>query len=111
MADFRGDQAAGLRRLFGRPQLRVVTFVAGSVGVGKSVAVANLAASLAALGREVLVVDENAKVNVAAYFGAVARYDLQQVIDRQKMLSEVIVSVAKGVRSCRRPGWSVSWPA
>jgi len=98
VADFRGDQAAGLRRLFGRPQLRVVTFVAGSVGVGKSVAVANLAASLAALGREVLVVDENAKVNVAAYFGAVARYDLQQVIDRQQMLSEVIVSVAKGVR-------------
>ncbi|HRD93055.1 AAA family ATPase [Accumulibacter sp.] len=98
MADFRGDQAAGLRRLFGRPQLRVVTFVAGSVGVGKSVAVANLAAALARQGRDVLVVDENTGDNVAAYFGARARHDLQQVIDREKALSEVIVPVAPGVR-------------
>ncbi|WP_291994518.1 AAA family ATPase [Candidatus Accumulibacter sp. ACC003] len=98
MADFRGDQAAGLRRLFGRPQLRVVTFVAGGVGVGKSVVVANVAAALARQGRDVLVVDENTGDNVAAYFGAPAHYDLQQVIDRKKSLAEVIVAVAPAVR-------------
>jgi MinD-like ATPase involved in chromosome partitioning or flagellar assembly len=32
VADFHGDQAAGLRRLLGRPQARIVTFVAGSLG-------------------------------------------------------------------------------
>ncbi|WP_313952749.1 AAA family ATPase [Accumulibacter sp.] len=98
MAELRGDQAAGLRRLFSRPSLRVVTFAAGSIGVGKSVLVANLAASLARQGKDVLVVDENTDDNIAAYFGALARYDLQQVIDREKSLSEVILPVAPGVR-------------
>lgn len=98
MPEFRGDQAAGLRRLLGRPSLRIVTFAAGSIGVGKSVAVANLATSLARQGREVLVVDENTEDGIAAYYGVLARYDLQQVIDREKSLSEVILSVAPGVR-------------
>lgn len=98
MPEFRGDQAAGLRRLLGRPSLRIVTFAAGSIGVGKSVAVANLAASLARQGREVLVVDENTEDGIAAYYGVLARYDLQQVIDREKSLSEVILPVAPGIR-------------
>ncbi len=69
VAEFRGDQAAGLRRLFGREQPRIVTFAAGSIGVGKSIAVANLAASLARQGKEVLVLDENTRDNIAAYYG------------------------------------------
>jgi flagellar biosynthesis protein FlhG len=84
VADFRGDQAAGLRRLLQRPPLRVVTFVAGSLGVGKSVTVANLAASLAARGCQVLVVDENTDDGVAAFYGAVPAGDLQQVVERRK---------------------------
>ncbi|MCB1965605.1 AAA family ATPase [Accumulibacter sp.] len=98
MVSLRGDQAAGLRRLFSRPQLRIVTFAAGSIGVGKSVSVANLAAALARQGREVLVVDENTDDSVAAYYGALARHDLQQVVNREKSLSEVILAVAPGVR-------------
>lgn len=94
MADFRGDQAAGLRRLFGCPRVHIVTFAAGSIGVGKSVTVANLAAALAAQGREVLVLDENADDNIAACFGVVACGDLQEVIDRERSLAEVIVSLA-----------------
>ncbi len=98
MAEFRGDQAAGLRRLLGRPQLRVVTFVAGSTGVGKSVSVANLAAALARQGREVLVVDENAEDSIASFFGAFAPYELQQVVHREKSLADVILSIAPGIR-------------
>jgi flagellar biosynthesis protein FlhG len=93
-----GDQAAGLRRLFGGEQSRIVTFAAGSVGVGKSLLVANLAASLARLGKEVLVLDETARNSVASYYGARAAYDLQHVIDRQKTLSEVLLTAAPGVR-------------
>ena len=98
MVSLRGDQAAGLRRLFSRPQLRIVTFAAGSIGVGKSVSVANLAAALARQGREVLVVDENTDDSVAAYYGALVRHDLQQVVNREKSLSDVILAVAPGVR-------------
>ena len=98
MAEYRGDQAAGLRRLFGREQSRIVAFAAGSVGVGKSLLVANLASSLALQGKEVLILDENTKNNVAACYGAHARHDLQQVINREKTLSQVLLTVAPGVR-------------
>lgn len=98
MVNLRGDQAAGLRRIFSRPRLRIVTFAAGSEGVGKSLSVANLAACLARQGKEVLVVDENTDDSVAAYYGAQVRHDLQQVVNREKSLSEVILSVAPGVR-------------
>lgn len=98
MADYRGDQAAGLRRLFGREQSRIVTFASGSSGVGKSVLVANLAVCLAGLGKEVLVLDENTKNNVATCLGAHVRHDLLQVINREKLLSDVLVTVAPGVR-------------
>lgn len=98
MAEHYGDQAAGLRRLFGREQTRIVTFAAGGVGVGKSLLVANLAAALARQGKEVLVLDENTKANVASCYGALARHDLHQVINREKTLAEVLVTVAPGVR-------------
>ena len=98
VAELRGDQAAGLRRLFGREHSRIVTFTAGSAGVGKSVSVANLAAALARQGKEVLVLDENTDGNVASLYGAVARHDLLHVINREKSLSEVLLAVAPGVR-------------
>ena len=60
MAERRGDQAAGLRRLFAaRRSVQFVSFVAGSVGVGRSTLLANLATCLARRGKEVLLVDEN----------------------------------------------------
>lgn len=92
------DQAAGLRRLFSREQTRVVTFASGSAGVGKTALVANLAASLARLGKEVLVLDENTKNSVASYFGAVACHDLMQVVNREKRLTDVLIPVMPGIR-------------
>jgi len=98
VADFRGDQATGLRRLLGHPQLRSISFTAGGAGVGQSTAVANLAASLARVGREVLVIDEHADVGVASFFGAFVANDLQQVISHEKRLEDVLVQVAPGIR-------------
>jgi len=92
------DQAAGLRRLFGRRESHIVTFAAGGVGVGKSTLVANVAACLARQGKEVLVLDENTGNNVAGYFGASTRHDLSQVVNREKTLAEVVLAVAPGVR-------------
>ena len=98
MAECQSDQAAGLRRLFGRQQTRIVTFAAGSVGVGKSTLVANLAATLARQGKEVLIFDESTRNSVASYYGALARHDLLQVINREKSLADVLLTVAPGVR-------------
>lgn len=98
MAEYGGDQAAGLRRLFGHGQSRIVTFAAGSLGVGKSVTVANLASALARQGKEVIVLDENTGNNVAALFGFSASHDLLHVVNREKTLDGILLSVAPGVR-------------
>ena len=99
MADYRqGDQAAGLRRLFARKQTRVVAFASGGAGAGKSVIVANLAVALAHRGKEVLVLDESGRNGIPACFGAAARHDLLQVVERQRPMAEVLLTVAPGVR-------------
>lgn len=98
MAELQLDQAAGLRRLFGREHLRVITFAAGCSGVGRSVAVANLAAAFARQGREVLVLDENnGSNNVSGLFGVPARHDLLHLVSRERHLSDVLVSAFPGV--------------
>ncbi|AHI65229.1 MinD/ParA family protein [Burkholderia thailandensis] len=56
------DQAEGLRRLLAGRASRVVAVTGGPSGVGCTSTVANLAAALAALGKDVLVVDERANV-------------------------------------------------
>lgn len=102
MAEQYADQAAGLRRLFARERLRVVTFAAGSPGVGKSLLVANVAACLAQQGKTVLVFDENVgrsgRRTVASCFGAAVRHDLSHVVDRQRSMAEVLVPVAPGIQ-------------
>ena len=60
MAKFVSDQAEGLRRLLARHGSRAIAVTGGSAGVGGSTAVVNLAAALAAQGKDVLVVDEHA---------------------------------------------------
>ena len=100
MADFRVDQAAGLRRLLGGgQQLQVVTFVAGCEGVGRSVAVANLGVALARLGKEVLIVDEHSPGDdIASTFGLMSRFDLLNVLQREGGLSQVLLQPMHGLR-------------
>lgn len=98
VADFRLDQAAGLRRLFGTGHLQVVTFAAGCEGVGRSMAVANIGAALARLGKEVLILDEHASQDdIAAKFGLTARYDLLDVMQRERHLTDVLLQPMAGL--------------
>lgn len=98
MADFRVDQAAGLRRMMGGGQLQVVTFAAGCEGVGRSVSVANIGVALARLGKEVLILDEHSSTDdTAAAFGLMARHDLLNVMQRQRSLAEVLVQPVPGL--------------
>jgi len=98
VADFRVDQAAGLRRLLGGGQFQVVTFAAGCDGVGRSIALANIGVALARLGKEVMVVDEHSSADdVAASFGLSARYDLLQVIQRERRLADILLHPLPGL--------------
>lgn len=67
------DQAEGLRRLLAKSGSRVVAITGGPVGVGCTSTVVNLAAALAGLGKDVLVIDEclGAK-SVSAMLGGVS---------------------------------------
>lgn len=99
MADFRVDQAAGLRRMLGGRQLQVITFVAGCEGVGRSVAVANIGVALARLGKEVLIIDEHAsRDDIACAFGLTAKYDLLNVVERELTLAQVLLQPMHGLR-------------
>jgi flagellar biosynthesis protein FlhG len=99
VADFRIDQAAGLRRLLGGSQLQVVTFVAGCEGVGRSVAVANLGVALARQGKEVLIIDENtSRDDIAAAFGLIAKHDLLNVVLRELPLTQAMLQPMTGLR-------------
>lgn len=97
MADFYVDQAAGLRRLFGQEPVRVVNFIAGRTGVGRTVALAQLAATLARQGQEVLVLDENIRKPVADLFGVPHRADLFQVMNGHAAMAEALLPVCAGV--------------
>lgn len=97
MADFYVDQAAGLRRLFGQEPVRVVNFIAGRTGVGRTVALAQLAATLARQGQEVLVLDENIRKPVADLFGVPHRADLFQVMNGHVAMAEALLPVCAGV--------------
>jgi len=99
VADFRVDQAAGLRRLMGSSQLQVITFVAGCENVGRSAAVANLGVALARQGKEVLIIDEHASQDdIAASFGLLCRHDLLNVVLREMALPQVLVQPMSGLR-------------
>lgn len=98
MPDFRGDQAAGLRRLLGGERQRIVTFAAASEGVGKTHVVANLAAALVQQGKSVLVVDENAaQDNVAGWFGTTSGHDLLDVLQGRRSLVSTLIEPEPGL--------------
>jgi flagellar biosynthesis protein FlhG len=95
----RPDQAEGLRRLLDRNRLRVVTVSSGAGAGCKTGAIINLAGALAELGSDVLILDENpAAQGVTAALGLKARFDLEDVIRRERDLDEVIVRGPAGIR-------------
>lgn len=92
------DQADGLRRLLGGSTLQICSVTSATAGVGKTVSVINLAVALARTGREVLVIDEcPGHGNVIGTLGIRTRYELLDVINGERTLSEVLVRGPEGV--------------
>lgn len=98
MAEIVQDQAEGLRRLFARDFVRVITVAGGKVSVGKTHVVINLAISLARRGKRVLVLDsQHGRGNLNTVLGIKPRYNLSHVIRRERTLEEVMVEGPHGV--------------
>jgi len=106
------DQANTLRQLAGRakekgsaPQwhqvregLRVISVTSGKGGVGKSSVVVNLAESLAALGKRVLMVDADLGMgDICLRLGKQAPYGLSHVLSGERRLEETVLELGNGV--------------
>lgn len=94
-----GDQAAGLRRLFGGRAPQVVAFASGREACGRTTLLVQTAVALAAEGHGVLVIDENpAPNNAISAFGLTARHDLLQVLQGERGLFHSLLQAAPMVR-------------
>lgn len=79
--------------------LRVMAFVSGKGGVGKTNIAANLAVTLARRGRQVLLVDADLGLaNVDIILGLTTRYTLYDVVCGEVSLPEILVPGPGGVR-------------
>lgn len=97
--DWRGDQADGLRRLFGCREPQVVAFASGREACGRTTLVVQTAVALAAAGQAVVVMDENpAPDNVLTAFGLSARNDFFHMVRGDRSLAQVALPVAPLVR-------------
>jgi flagellar biosynthesis protein FlhG len=108
------DQAEGLRRkvaesqresspkgkISGNNSCRVITVTSGKGGVGKTNIACNLALSLAAMSKRVLIIDGDlglANVNIVIGLTPAPKYNLEHVIKGEKELKGVIAEGACGV--------------
>lgn len=106
-----GDQAAGLRRLFGARGPQVVAFASGREACGRTTLIVQTAAALAEAGQAVVIVDENpGPDNAVAAFGLAARLDLAQAVSGERSLRQVMLAAAPlirivpAARAAREPG-------
>lgn len=98
MPDFKGDQAAGLRRLVYGPDAQIIRLVSGYRGVGKTSVALNVAAELSSRGARVLLVDENhGPANAGAYLGVRTDCALEGIVRQECTLEQALVPPVHGV--------------
>ena len=95
-----GDQAAGLRRLFGARGPQVIAFVSGRESCGRTTLLVQTAAALANAGHGVVIIDENPGPNNAlANFGVTSRYDLIDMVEGNRSAQQVMLPAAPMLRA------------
>lgn len=98
MVSLRGDQAAGLRELFAASEPQPLTLAFAGVA-GRAALVAELARALAAAGKEVLILDEQAGAgSLAAAFGLRSRFDLLQAVQGDVAAAQVVMQAEPAIR-------------
>ena len=95
-----GDQAAGLRRLFGARAPQVIAFVSGRASCGRTTLLVHTAAALAQAGHGVVIIDENpGPNNVLATYGMTSRYDLMDMVQGGRSAQQIMRPAAPLVRA------------
>jgi flagellar biosynthesis protein FlhG len=91
------DQAAGLRRMLGRPAVRVLPLASSMDGAAQAALALRLAGALLQLGNRVVVLDAS-RGEVAAALGLAARRDLLELLQGEKEFADVALAGPEGLR-------------
>ena len=95
-----GDQAAGLRRLFGERPPQVIAFVSGREACGRTTLLVQTAAALAQAGHAVVIIDENSGAgNAFSTFGLMPRHDLLDLARGGRSAQQIAQPAAPLVRA------------
>src|SRR5690625_2479076 len=93
------DQAAGLRRMANAKPVKVIAVASGKGGVGKTNVSVNLAAALAALDRQVMLLAADLGLgNVDVLLGLSPRRNLGHVLDGRSTLEEIVIEGPGGIK-------------
>jgi len=97
------DQAESLRRSMGRNQdnkkTRIITVSSGKGGVGKTNFAVNMGIAFSQLGKKVIVMDADLGLaNVNVCLGIVTKYNLLQLIKKQKTMRDIIINTNYGIQ-------------
>jgi len=92
------NQTHSVRRNKNKP-VRVIAVTSGKGGVGKTTVSVNLGVSLAAMGKDVLLMDADLGLaNVDVMLGLRPRFNLSHVVSGERPLDEVVVDGPEGLK-------------
>ena len=93
------DQAEGLRRMTQSRPVRVIAVSSGKGGVGKTNVTVNLAISLAASGKKVMIMDADLGLaNIDVLLGLHTKLNISHVLSGEYDLSEIIIDAPGGIK-------------
>lgn len=106
------DQAAELSSIFSKEgtmnegstlrknhKTRIIAITSGKGGVGKTNMSINLAIAYANLGKKVILIDgDMGMANVNVLLGVVPQYNMMDVINKKKTMSEIILDTEVGIK-------------
>ncbi|NLB18315.1 MAG: MinD/ParA family protein [Syntrophomonadaceae bacterium] len=82
-----------------RKQTRIIAVTSGKGGVGKTNIALNLAISISEMGKKVILLDADMGLgNVDIIIGLIPKYNLYDVIKREKNIREIMINGPKGIQ-------------
>ncbi|MBP5158082.1 MAG: MinD/ParA family protein [Treponema sp.] len=96
------EQLSELRMMMGKSDVhktRIIAITSGKGGVGKTNIAINMAIAFAKQGKSVILIDADmGMANVNVLLNIVPQYNLMQVINRQKKMSEIVLDTEFGIK-------------